>query len=156
MAEHPFGTEVTDADIVDALGFLDGWEDRYRYLIELGRQVPPMSDADKREELIVRGCQSQVWLDASRDAEGRLHFRIDSDAHIVRGLIALVLSAFEGKRPEAVLAYDIDAYFGSLDLLSHLSPTRGNGLRAMVNRIRDVARSTQGQSSVLERAAPGH
>ena len=115
-----------------------------------------MSDADKREELIVRGCQSQVWLDASRDAEGRLHFRIDSDAHIVRGLIALVLSAFEGKRPEAVLAYDIDAYFGSLDLLSHLSPTRGNGLRAMVNRIRDVARSTQGQSSVLERAAPGH
>lgn len=156
MAEHPFGTDVIDADIVDALGFLDGWEDRYRYIIELGRQVPPMSDADKREELIVRGCQSQVWLDASRDADGRLHFRIDSDAHIVRGLIALVLAAFEGKRPEAVLDYDIEAYFGSLDLLSHLSPTRGNGLRAMVNRIRDIARSTQVQDSVSSGASPRH
>jgi cysteine desulfuration protein SufE len=156
VAEHPFGTDVIDADIVDALGFLDGWEDRYRYIIELGRQVPPMSDADKREELIVRGCQSQVWLDASRDADGRLHFRIDSDAHIVRGLIALVLAAFEGKRPEAVLDYDIEAYFGSLDLLSHLSPTRGNGLRAMVNRIRDIARGTQVQDSVGSGASPRH
>lgn len=156
MAEHPFGTEVTDADIIDALGFLDGWEDRYRYIIDLGRQVPPMLDGDKREELIVRGCQSQVWLDASRDAENRLHFRIDSDAHIVRGLIALVLAAFEGKRSDEVLAYDIDAYFGGLDLLSHLSPTRGNGLRAMVNRIRDIARSTQGEDSVRGRASPGH
>ena len=156
MAEHPFGTDVIDADIVDALGFLDGWEDRYRYIIELGRQVPPMSDADKREELSGRGCQSQVWLDASRDADGRLHFRIDSDAHIVRGLIALVLAAFEGKRPEAVLDYDIEAYFGSLDLLSHLSPTRGNGLRAMVNRIRDIARSTQVQDSVSSGASPRH
>ncbi len=141
MADHPFGTDTTDADIVDALAFLDGWEDRYRYIIELGRQVPSMPEADRREDRLVRGCQSQVWLVASRDAEGGLHFRIDSDAHIVRGLIALVLAAFEGKHPPDVLAYDIDAYFARLDLLSHLSPTRGNGLRSMVSRIREIARA---------------
>jgi cysteine desulfuration protein SufE len=141
VADHPFGTGISDADIVDALGFLDGWEDRYRYIIELGRQVPGMQEADKREDRLVRGCQSQVWLDASQDADGLLHFRIDSDAHIVRGLIALVLAAFEGKQPEAVLAYDVEGYFGQLDLLSHLSPTRGNGLRAMVSRIREIARA---------------
>ena len=141
MVEHPFGTDILDSDIVDALGFLDGWEDRYRYIIELGRQVPGMPEAEKSEEHLVRGCQSQVWLAASRDADGRLHFRIDSDAHIVRGLIALVLAAFEGKRPEDVLAYDVDGYFAILDLLAHLSPTRGNGLRAMVQRIRDIARA---------------
>lgn len=140
MADHPFGTDISDADVVDALGFLDGWEDRYRYIIELGRQVPSLPEVDRKEDRLVRGCQSQVWLDWSRDEAGALHFRIDSDAHIVRGLIALVLAAFEGKRPEDVLAYDIDAYFAKLDLLSHLSPTRGNGLRAMVNRIRDIAR----------------
>jgi cysteine desulfuration protein SufE len=141
VVEHPFGTDILDSDIVDALGFLDGWEDRYRYIIELGRQVPGMPEAEKSEEHLVRGCQSQVWLAASRDADGRLHFRIDSDAHIVRGLIALVLAAFEGKRPEDVLAYDVDGYFAILDLLAHLSPTRGNGLRAMVQRIRDIARA---------------
>ncbi len=141
MAEHPFGTDITDADIVDALGFLDGWEDRYRYIIDLGRQVPAMPEAERLEERLVRGCQSQVWLACDVDGAGRLHLRIDSDAHIVRGLIALVLAAYEGKNPAEVLAYDIDGYFGSLDLLSHLSPTRGNGLRAMVNRIRDLARA---------------
>lgn len=141
MAQHPFGTDISDADIVDALGFLDGWEDRYRYIIDLGRQVPAMPESDRTEERLVRGCQSQVWLDGACDEAGRLHFRIDSDAHIVRGLIALVLAAFEGKRAEDVLAYDIDGYFAQLDLLSHLSPTRGNGLRAMVARIRDIARA---------------
>ena len=141
MAQHPFGTDIRDADIVDALGFLDGWEDRYRYIIDLGRQVPAMPESDRTEERLVRGCQSQVWLDGSCDDAGLLHFRIDSDAHIVRGLIALVLAAFEGKRAGDVLAYDIDGYFARLDLLSHLSPTRGNGLRAMVTRIRDIARA---------------
>lgn len=141
MAQHPFGTDISDADIVDALGFLDGWEDRYRYIIDLGRQVPAMPESDRTDERLVRGCQSQVWLDGACDEAGRLHFRIDSDAHIVRGLIALVLAAFEGKRAEDVLTYDIDGYFAQLDLLSHLSPTRGNGLRAMVTRIRDIARA---------------
>lgn len=139
MSAHPFGTAISASDIVESLAFLDGWEDRYRYIIDLGRELPQMPADERREERLVRGCQSQVWLDWSRDEAGLLHFRIDSDAHIVRGLVALILAAYEGKAPREVLAFDIDAYFASLDLLSHLSPTRGNGLRAMVNRIRDVA-----------------
>ncbi len=144
MAGHPFGTEVGAADIVESLAFLDGWEDRYRYIIDLGRELPEMPPEDRREERLVRGCQSQVWLDWSRDDAGRLHFRIDSDAHIVRGLVAVVLAAYEARSPAEVLAFDVDGYFAEIDLLSHLSPTRGNGLRAMVNRIREVAAAQQG------------
>lgn len=142
MSDHPFGTEITPEDIVDALSFFDGWEDRYRYIIDLGRQVPAMPESMRREELLVRGCQSQVWLQATLE-DGRLHLRIDSDALIVRGLVALVLAAFEGRTPAEVLAFDVDAYFARLDLLRHLSPTRGNGLSAMVQRIRDFARAAQ-------------
>lgn len=144
MSGHSFGTEYGPADIVEALAFLDGWEDRYRYIIDLGRALPAMAPEDRREERLVRGCQSQVWLDWSRDGAGLLHFRIDSDAHIVRGLVALILAAYEARTPADVLAFDIDDYFARLDLLSHLSPTRGNGLRAMVNRIREIAATQHG------------
>lgn len=136
--ENPYGTEITAADVVETLGFFDNWEDRYRYIIDLGKQLPAMPESHKREELLVRGCQSQVWLDW-RECEGRMVFEVDSDAHIVRGLIAIVLSAYNDRTPGEILAFDIDAYFTQLDLLSHLSPTRGNGLRAMVQRIRDLA-----------------
>ena len=141
MSEHPFGSEITVEDIVESLRFFDGWEDRYRYIIELGRQLPVLPDALKREENLVRGCQSQVWLHAQVDAGGRLHFRIDSDAHIVRGLVGLVLAAYEGRTAAEILGFDIEGYFARLDLLKHLSPTRGNGLRAMVARIREIART---------------
>ena len=125
-------------DIVETIGFFDDWEDRYRYIIDLGKELPAMPEAHKREELLVRGCQSQVWLDW-RDRDGRVFFEVDSDALIVRGLIAIILAAFDGQTPRAILDFDIDGYFEKLDLLKHLSPTRGNGLRAMVQRIRDVA-----------------
>jgi cysteine desulfuration protein SufE len=138
MASHPFGSEINAADITETLSFFDSWEDRYRYIIDLGRQLPEMPAERRREELLVRGCQSQVWLDW-RLEDGRLHFEVDSDAHIVRGLIAMILAAYEGKRPAEILAFDIEGYFAGLDLLKHLSPTRGNGLRAMVARIRDIA-----------------
>jgi cysteine desulfuration protein SufE len=133
-----FGTDLDTGDIVETLGFFDDWEDRYRYIIDLGKSLPAMPEASRREELLVRGCQSQVWLDW-RERDGRLFFTIDSDALIVRGLIALVLAAFNGRTPRAILDFDIDGYFARLDLLKHLSPTRGNGLRAMVQRMRDVA-----------------
>ena len=125
-------------DIVETIGFFDDWEDRYRYIIDLGKELPAMPEAHKREELLVRGCQSQVWLDW-RDRDGRVFFEVDSDALIVRGLIAIILAAFDGQTPRAILDFDIDGYFEKLDLLKHLSPTRGNGLRAMVQRVRDVA-----------------
>jgi cysteine desulfuration protein SufE len=143
MSDPSTGTANSLEDIVEALSFFDGWEDRYRYIIDLGKQLPSLPEALRREELLVRGCQSQVWLDAVL-RDGRLRLRIDSDALIVRGLIALVLAAYEGRTPAEVLAFDIDGYFERLDLLRHLSPTRGNGLRAMVNRIREVARTAEG------------
>ena len=125
-------------EIRDSFAFFDDWEDRYKFIIDLGRGLPPMADALKVDANIVRGCQSQVWIDY-RLADGRMYFTLDSDAMIVRGLIAIVLAAFNGRTPDAILAYDIDALFKELDLMRHLSPTRGNGLTALVRRIRDIA-----------------
>ena len=138
MTHNPFGPEITGDDIIDTLSFFDGWEDRYKYIIDLGRELLPMDDGKKDDAHLVRGCQSQVWIDANVE-EGRLWFETDSDAFIVKGLLAIVLAAYNGKTPEDILSFDIEDYFRRLDLLSHLSPTRGNGLRAMVQHIRTVA-----------------
>jgi len=133
---------TTIDEIRESFAFFDDWEDRYKFIIDLGRGLPPMATSLKIDANIVRGCQSQVWIDHRLD-EGRLYFTIDSDALIVRGLIAIVLAAFEGRTPSEILAYDIDGLFRDLDLLRHLSPTRGNGLAALVKRIRDIAAVTE-------------
>lgn len=136
-----FGIDVTTEDIVDTLGFFDNWEDRYKYIIDLGKELPPMDAGLRIDQYLVRGCQSQVWLiDEWRD--NKLFFQADSDAFIVKGLLGVVLAAFNGKTPGEILAFDIDAYFGQLDLLQHLSSTRGNGLKAMVKRIKERAANT--------------
>ncbi|GGX38485.1 SufE family protein [Saccharospirillum salsuginis] len=135
-----FGIDVTTDDILDTLSFFDSWEDRYRYIIDLGKELPPMDDALKTEDRIVKGCQSQVWL-AHEEQGGNMNFIADSDAHIVRGLLAVILAAYNGKNRQQILDFDIEDYFERLDLIRHLSPTRGNGLRAMVGRIRDTAAS---------------
>jgi cysteine desulfuration protein SufE len=141
MTSNPFGTTITAADIVDTLGFFDTWEERYKYIIDLGKELPDMAEAKKDDAHLVRGCQSQVWIDAAY-RDGRLWFETDSDAFIVKGLLGVVLAAYNGKRPEEVLAFDIEQYFQQLDLLSHLSTTRGNGLKAMVQRIRTMAEAS--------------
>ena len=133
-----FGTEITSDEILDTLAFFDSWEDRYTYIIDLGRELPPLDEQHRTEQNLVRGCQSQVWL-TSRVENGVLYFDADSDAFIVKGLLAVVLAAYNGRSPEAILAFDIEDYFARLNLLKHLSVTRGNGLRAMVKRIRDTA-----------------
>ncbi|PRB74788.1 SufE family protein [Pseudomonas sp. MYb185] len=133
-----FGTDISSDDIIDTLSFFDSWEDRYKYIIDLGRELPPLADQHRTEPNMVRGCQSQVWL-TSREEGGKLYFDADSDAFIVKGLLAVVLAAYNGKSPEAILAFDIEDYFVQLNLLKHLSVTRGNGLRAMVKRIQDTA-----------------
>ena len=135
-----FGTDVTSDDILDSLSFFDSWEDRYKYIIDLGRELPPLDEQAPVEQNMVRGCQSQVWL-TSRNEGGRLYFDADSDAFIVKGLLAVVLAAYNGRTPEEILAFDIEDYFSRLNLLKHLSVTRGNGLRAMVKRIRDTAQA---------------
>ena len=135
-------------DIREAFGFFDSWEDKYRFVIDLGKELPVMSDAAKVDENLVRGCQSQVWLVAETDpATGTLHLELDSDAHIVRGLIAIVLAAYDGRTPREILDYDIEGLFGELDLLGHLSVTRGNGLRAMVETVRQRAREAAAQAT---------
>jgi cysteine desulfuration protein SufE len=140
LTPNAFGKDITTDDILDTLGFFDDWEERYKYIIDLGKQLPAMSDEKKTEEFLLRGCQSQVWID-SEQADGKLLFEADSDAHIVRGLLGVVLAAFNHKTPAEILAFDIDDYFAQIDLVKHLSPTRGNGLRAMVQRIQDTARN---------------
>ncbi len=134
-----FGTEITADDIVETLSFFDTWEDRYKYIIDLGKEVPSLDPSQQVEENLVRGCQSQVWL-VHREEGGRLYFDADSDAFIVRGLLGVVLAAYNGKTPKEVLDFDIEGYFDELNLLKHLSATRGNGLRAMVARIQQIAR----------------
>ena len=137
-AENPFGTTIGTDDIIETLSFFDSWEDRYRYIIDLGRELPPMDPALHTDERLVRGCQSQVWIDVTRE-DGRLQLAVDSDAFIVKGLLALILAAYNNRSAEEILAFDVDGYFETLGLMQHLSPTRGNGLRAMVGRIREEA-----------------
>jgi cysteine desulfuration protein SufE len=135
---NPFGSEITPEEILDTLGFFDDWEERYKYIIDLGKQLPAIDDSKKTEVYLLRGCQSQVWID-SQQIDGKLFFEVDSDAHIVRGLLAVVLSAYNNKTPSEVLNFDIDQFFAQVDLLKHLSPTRGNGLTSMVNKIKQTA-----------------
>ena len=129
-------------EIVDNFGLFDDWEDRYRYLIDLGGRLPLMDEALKTEETRVRGCMSQVWMVArweeGRDGNNQLFLLADSDAQIVKGLIAVLLAIFQGKTAEAVAAADADIehIFGKLGLDQHLSPNRRNGFFAMVERIR--------------------
>ena len=117
--------------------------DRYRYLIDLGKKLPPM-DADHRvEDNLVRGCQSQVWLVRDEDeVPGRLAFRADSDAHIVRGLVAVLLILFNGRTPQEIVATDHGATFEALGLTRHLSQSRTNGLFSMVAKIKAMAEAS--------------
>ena len=138
FSNNPFGQTISSADILDTLGFFDSWEDRYKYIIDLGKDLPPMPADLQTEDRLVRGCQSQVWIE-TRLIDGRLRMLVDSDAFIVKGLLGLVLAAYNNKSPADILAFDMESYFEQLDLVRHLSATRGNGLRAMVQQIRDIA-----------------
>lgn len=131
-------------EIIDNFDLLDEWDDRYRYLIELGRTLDPMPEAAHNEDNRVRGCASQVWLETQvkrENGEAVLHFLGDSDAHIVRGLVALALALFSDKPAREILETDAASVFESLDLASHLSPQRANGVRSMIERIRADARA---------------
>jgi cysteine desulfuration protein SufE len=145
-------TSLSIDELVANFELIDDWEERYRYLIEIGRDLPPLDEAEKTEENRVKGCASQVWLVTERESPGpggageamTVRFRGDSDAHIVRGLVALTLLAFSGKTPEAILATDLFEIFGRIGLSAHLTPQRSNGVRAMVERIRADALRLKG------------
>ena len=129
---------MTLDELVETFGFFDDWEDKYRFIIDLGKDLGGLAESDKIDAHLIRGCQSQVWL-THKTAADRLTFQMDSDAHIVRGLIAVVLVIVDGRKASEIQQLDIEGVFGQLALLAHLSVTRGNGLRAMVSRIKEVA-----------------
>lgn len=131
---------MTIDEIIDDFELLEEWDDRYRYVIELGRTLEPLPDAARTDTNKVQGCASQVWLSTTARPNGGkgpvLHFVGDSDAHIVRGLIAILLAIYSGKPAQDILEADALAIFDKLALREHLTPQRSNGLRSMVERIR--------------------
>ena len=137
--------QTTIDEIRDNFDLLDEWDDRYRYVIELGKTLPPMSEAQHNGANKVQGCASQVWLDTTIEGSGDpvLTFLGDSDAHIVRGLIAILLALMSGRRASEILSTDAVATFDALGFREHLTPQRSNGLRSMVERIRADARRAQ-------------
>jgi cysteine desulfuration protein SufE len=129
----PIDQIIADFDV------LDDWEDRYRYVIELGRQLEPLPDSERTEANRVRGCASQVWLWTRRtdeDGQRLMRFVGDSDALIVRGLVAIVLTIFDNRTPRQILDTDAEAIFSRLDLRAHLTAQRSNGLRSLVERMK--------------------
>lgn len=125
-------------EIIDELSGLDDWMDRYAYIIDLGNQLPPIDEKMKTPSHLIEGCQSRVWLDANLDGEGRLNFTADSDAIIVKGIISMLIDVLSGHTPKEI--FDADLYFiDRIGLSEHLSPTRSNGLLAMIKQIRAYA-----------------
>jgi cysteine desulfuration protein SufE len=132
-------------DIRGDFDILDDWEDRYRYVIDLGRTLEPLSEAAHNDANKVRGCVSQVWLELRRDEtagpEPILLYRGDSDSHLVRGLVAIAIALFSGRSAREILATDAAGVFRALGLEQHLTPQRSNGVRAMIERIRSDAQA---------------
>ena len=131
-------------EILANFEFIDDWEERYRYIIELGKLMPELPDEAHNDANKVRGCASQVWLETvvePRDGEPALVLRGDSDAHIVRGLVALIIALYSGKPASTVLETDAASIFNDLGLSEHLTPQRSNGVRAMVDRIQRDAKA---------------
>lgn len=123
------------SELTENFLLFDDWEERYRYLLDLGKQLPPMEDALKSEATEVKGCVSKVWMVTRFDEAGRLHIIADSDGMITKGLIVIVLSAYEGKLREEIAALNIESAFAEIGLNEHLSPNRRNGFFAMVQKI---------------------
>ncbi|MES2196996.1 MAG: SufE family protein [Pseudomonadota bacterium] len=141
---------MTIDEIRDNFALLEDWDDRYRYVIELGRTLDPMPEAEHSAANKVQGCASQVWLSKQIDrsvGEPQLNYLGDSDAHIVRGLIAILLTLYSGRTPQHILATDALALFDELGFREHLTPQRSNGLRSMVERIRSDAREALATAS---------
>jgi cysteine desulfuration protein SufE len=142
---------TTIDEIRDNFELLEEWDDRYRYVIELGRTLAPMPEAEHSAANKVQGCASQVWLarkiERNEADEPRLKYLGDSDAHIVRGLIAILLTLYSGRSPREILATDAIAVFDEFGFREHLTPQRSNGLRAMVERIRSDAREALAAAS---------
>ena len=138
MSEYPQNIQ----DMIDDFSFLDDWEDRYMHVIELGKSLEPLADTERNADTKVNGCVSQVWLvlDVDTTAGPTLNYRGDSDAHIVKGLVAVVLAIFSGRTAQEITDIDAKSILSGLGLEEHLTPQRSNGLHAMIDRIKHDAR----------------
>ncbi len=137
--------DTTIEEVLEDFDYLEDWEERYQEIIDLGRKLPPLAESYRTEAYKVKGCVSQVWLvpHVAETLPPTITFDADSDAHIVRGLVAILLMVYSGKTPRQILDADIEGIFDRLDLASHLSPSRSNGFRSMVKKIRTIAGSAQ-------------
>lgn len=134
---HPFGGEIKACDIVAQMEKCKCWEDKYRQIIQWGKKLPVMEEALKSETLLIPGCESQVWL-IYEQKQGHLYFAADSDARIVKGLIAIVLAAAQGLSPQDLKEFDFELYFEKMNLLQHISPSRNNGIHSIINKIKSL------------------
>ncbi|WP_261816802.1 SufE family protein [Vibrio gallicus] len=134
---NPFGYSINHDEIVATMQTLSGWEQRYRQVIQWGKKLPVLSQSQRNADVTVAGCESQVWLTGEYVA-GKWHFSADSDARIVRGLIAIALAALNNRTGDEIQAFDLEGYFAKLGLIEHLSPSRGNGLKAIVEQIKQM------------------
>jgi len=130
-------------DIIDDFSFMDDWEERYSHVIDLGKDLAPLTPEERNDLTRVKGCVSQVWLvkDPDNEQQGRLFYRGDSDAHIVKGLVAIMIAIFSGQKPEDILTIDINTIMKKIGLAEHLSAQRSNGLKAMIARIQHDAKA---------------
>lgn len=131
--------DMTIDELVQNFSLFDDWEERYRYLIDVGRGLPHLDSSLRADDNMVRGCTSQVWMISEIDDSDRFNFQADSDAHIVRGLVALLLCAYNGKTAQEIGAVDIEKIFADIGLDQHLSANRRSGFFAMVNKIKALA-----------------
>ena len=139
--------EQRQAELVDEFSDIDDWMDRYSYIIDLGNSLPEIDDSKKTPSNLIEGCQSRVWLDASLNEEGLVHFTADSDAIIVKGIISLLISVLNGHTPDEILNADLH-FINDIGLGEHLSPTRSNGLVAMVKQMKMYAMAFKAASDV--------
>lgn len=140
FAGHPFGSVVTEETLRKTFSTLNAWEDKYRQLILLGKQLPTATDELKAQAREIPGCENRVWLGSRLSAEGTMHFFGDSEGRIVRGLLAVLLTAIEGKRPETLVEGDPLALFDELGLRTQLSASRSQGLAALAAAVQEDAR----------------
>lgn len=124
--------------LISEFSMMEEWMEKYEYIIELGREMTPLAESEKSDELLIRGCQSRVWLKSSISEDGLLHFQGDSDAVITKGLVALMIRVYDGQRADDILKNE-PHFIRDIGLQQHLSPTRSNGLASMIARIRDYA-----------------
>ena len=129
-------------EIIKDFEFLDSWEDKYQMIIDMGKSLPDLDEIYMNENYKLKGCQSTVYFVSKLNKDKTLSFQANSDAFIVKGLLGLVMAAYNAKTPREILDFDIEAYFDELALIKHLSPTRGNGIKAMVEKILSIAKQS--------------